>query len=102
SRQSTAMVRRGSWVRFPPPALRVLPTRRVDYSRAKDGMFVHTDVPQAPWWVVEADDKRRARINCMAHVLTQIPWSPKALPTSSCRRARQTKDPKGREPAGRP
>ena len=35
--------------------------RYVDYSRAKDEMFVHTDMPEAPWWVVEADDKRRAR-----------------------------------------
>ena len=32
--------------------------RYVDYSRAKDEMFVHTDIPEAPWWVVEADDKR--------------------------------------------
>src|SRR5437588_1356880 len=55
-------------------------SRWVDYSRAKDEMFVHTDIPEAPWWVVEADDKRRARINCMAHMLTQVPWAPKALP----------------------
>src|SRR5439155_20971925 len=39
-------------------------TRWVDYSRAKDEMFVHTDIPEAPWFVVPADDKRRARINC--------------------------------------
>src|SRR3954447_16040196 len=39
-------------------------TRWVEYSRAKDEMFVHSDTPQAPWWVVEADDKRAARINC--------------------------------------
>jgi polyphosphate kinase 2 len=54
-------------------------TKWVDYSRAKDEMFVHTDIPEAPWWVVEADDKRRARINCMAHLLTQVPWVPKEL-----------------------
>ena len=47
--------------------------RYVDYSRAKDEMFVHTDIPEAPWWVVEADDKRRARINCIAHLLSVIP-----------------------------
>ncbi len=46
----------------------------VDYSRAKDDMFVHTDIPEAPWYVVDADDKRRARINCMAHVLSKVPW----------------------------
>ena len=49
-------------------------TKWVDYSRAKDDMFVHTDLPEAPWYVVDADDKRRARINCMAHVLSQVPW----------------------------
>jgi polyphosphate kinase len=56
-------------------------THWVDYSRAKDEMFVHTDIPEAPWWVVEADDKRRARLNCIAHLLTQIPWEAKPLPS---------------------
>ncbi len=46
-----------------------------DYSRAKDEMFVHTDVPEAPWNVVEADDKRRARINMIAHLLSSIPYT---------------------------
>jgi polyphosphate kinase len=55
-------------------------SRWVDYSRAKDEMFVHTDIPEAPWWVVEADDKRAARINCVAHLLTQIPYVPHDLP----------------------
>jgi polyphosphate kinase 2 len=50
-------------------------TKWIDYSRAKDDMFVHTDIPEAPWFVVEADDKRRARINCMAHVLARVPWA---------------------------
>ena len=54
-------------------------THWVDYSRAKDEMFVHTDIPEAPWFVVPADDKRRARINCMAHLLGQIPYVPKKL-----------------------
>jgi polyphosphate kinase 2 len=49
-------------------------TRYVDYSRAKDEMFVHTDIPESPWFVVEADDKRRARINCIAHLLSKIPY----------------------------
>jgi hypothetical protein len=52
----------------------------VDYSRAKDEMFVHTDIPESPWFVVEADDKRAARVNCIAHLLTQIPYEAKELP----------------------
>jgi polyphosphate kinase len=55
-------------------------THFVDYSRAKDEMFVHTDIPEAPWFVVEADDKKKARLNCMAHLLTQVPYEPKDLP----------------------
>ena len=53
-------------------------TRWEDYSRAKDEMFVHTDVPEAPWYVVDSDDKRRARINMIAHLLSTIPY--RALP----------------------
>jgi polyphosphate kinase len=49
-------------------------TRWEDYSRAKDEMFVHTDIPEAPWYVVESEDKRRARINMIAHVLSTIPY----------------------------
>lgn len=45
-----------------------------DYSRAKDEMFVHTDIPEAPWHVVESDDKRRGRINMIAHLLTSLPY----------------------------
>jgi polyphosphate kinase 2 len=45
-----------------------------DYSRAKDEMFVHTDIPEAPWYVVESDDKRRARINMIAHLLSSVPY----------------------------
>jgi polyphosphate kinase 2 len=55
-------------------------TRWVDYSKAKDEMFVYTDTPEAPWWVVEADDKRRARLNCIAHLLTQIPYQSRKEP----------------------
>jgi polyphosphate kinase 2 len=51
-------------------------SRWVDYSRAKDEMFVHTDLPESPWWVVEADDKPRARINCIAHLLSSVPYQP--------------------------
>ncbi|MGH4025937.1 MAG: polyphosphate kinase 2 [Pseudonocardiaceae bacterium] len=49
-------------------------TRWEDYSQAKDEMFVHTDVTEAPWYVVESDDKRRARINMIAHLLSTIPY----------------------------
>jgi polyphosphate kinase len=45
-----------------------------DYSRAKDEMFVHTDIPEARWNVVESDDKRAARINMIAHLLSSIPY----------------------------
>ena len=48
--------------------------RFVDYSRAKDEMFVHTDTDIAPWYVVEADEKRNARLNCIAHLLSMIPY----------------------------
>ena len=45
--------------------------RWVEYSKAKDEMFRHTDIKQAPWYVVNADDKkRRARLNCIAHLLS--------------------------------
>jgi polyphosphate kinase 2 len=46
----------------------------VDYSKAKDEMFAHTDIKQAPWYVVEGDDKRRARLNVIAHFLSLIPY----------------------------
>ena len=48
--------------------------RWVEYSRAKDDMFAHTDIKQAPWFVVDANDKRRARLNCIAHLLSMIPY----------------------------
>ena len=46
----------------------------VDYSRAKDVMFAHTDTELSPWWVVEADVKRRARLNTVSHLLSSIPY----------------------------
>ncbi len=46
----------------------------VEYSRAKDDMFAHTDIKQAPWYVVDADDKRRARLNCISHLLSMIDY----------------------------
>jgi polyphosphate kinase len=52
-----------------------------DYSRAKDEMFVHTDIPEAPWHVLESDDKRRARINMIAHLLSTVSYSDLEPPT---------------------
>jgi polyphosphate kinase 2 (PPK2 family) len=49
-------------------------TRWEEYSLAKDEMLVHTDVPESPWFVVEADDKRRARINMIHHLLSTSPY----------------------------
>jgi len=46
----------------------------VEFSRAKDIMFDHTDIKQAPWYVVNADDKKRARLNCISHLLSVIPY----------------------------
>ncbi len=48
--------------------------RWLQYSRAKDEMFAHTDIKQAPWFVVEADVKKRARLNCIKHLLSMIPY----------------------------
>jgi polyphosphate kinase 2 len=49
-------------------------SRWVEYSRAKDEMFKHTDTKKARWWTVEADDKRRARLNCISHILGSVSY----------------------------
>ena len=57
-------------------------SRWVEYSKAKDAMFAHTDIKQAPWYVVKSDNKKHARLNCIAHLLSQIPYedlTPKAI-----------------------
>ena len=46
----------------------------VDFSKAKDTLFAHTDIKQAPWYVVDADSKKSARLNCISHLLSQIPY----------------------------
>ena len=46
----------------------------VEYSRAKDVMFAATDRKKTPWWVVDADNKKKARLNCIAHLLRQVPY----------------------------
>ena len=48
--------------------------RWVEYSKAKDEMFAHCDLPDSPWYEVEADDKKRARLNCIAHLLSVVPY----------------------------
>lgn len=48
--------------------------RWVEYSQAKDAMLAHTNIPEAPWFTVEADDKKRARLNCISHFLSKIPY----------------------------
>lgn len=57
--------------------------RWVEYSRAKDDMFNYTDIKQAPWYVVPAENKKRARLNCISHLLSLIPYkdlTPEAKP----------------------
>ena len=49
-------------------------SRWVEYSRAKDDNFAHTDIPEARWWVVNSDDKKRARLNVITHLLSMIPY----------------------------
>jgi polyphosphate kinase 2 len=67
-------------------------TKWEDYSKAKDDMLVHTDVPEAPWYIVESEDKRRARINMIAHLLSTIDYKEVKRP--------QLKLPKHPKPAG--
>jgi polyphosphate kinase 2 (PPK2 family) len=49
-------------------------SRWYDYSRARDAMFEATDKPETPWFVVDANDKRRARLNLISHLLSQVPY----------------------------
>lgn len=46
----------------------------MEYSKAKDEMFAYTDIKQAPWYVVDADNKKRARLNCISHLLSMMPY----------------------------
>jgi len=49
-------------------------SRWEEYSKAKEAMLERTHIPEAPWWIVEAVEKKRARLNCIAHLLSQIPY----------------------------
>jgi polyphosphate kinase 2 len=53
--------------------------RWVEYSRAKDEMFAHCDTADSPWWDVEADDKAAARLNCLAHLLSVVPYEARKI-----------------------
>jgi polyphosphate kinase 2 len=53
-------------------------SRWYDYSRARDAMFAATDTAWAPWWIADADDKKRARLNIISHLLSQVPYKPLA------------------------
>lgn len=55
-------------------------SRWEDYSRAKDEMLAHTDKPYSPWYIVEADDKRKARLNMIHHLLSTIEYAPPPPP----------------------
>ena len=46
-----------------------------DYTKAKEEMFARTNIPEAPWYIVEGNDKKRARLNCIDHLLQQIPYA---------------------------
>jgi polyphosphate kinase 2 len=70
--------------------------RWYDYSRARDEMFAATDTPYAPWYVVRSDDKRRARLNLITHLLDQIPY--KKLPRDQVKLPRRQKRGGYREP----
>jgi polyphosphate kinase 2 len=49
-------------------------SRWEQYTKAKEAMLERTHIPEAPWWIIEAVDKKRARLNCISHLLTQIPY----------------------------
>ena len=64
-------------------------SRWYDYSRARDEMFKATDTPWAPWYVVHSDDKRRARLNIISHVLKHIPYKEAPREKVDCRSDRR-------------
>jgi polyphosphate kinase 2 len=71
-------------------------SRWVEYSRAKDEMFAHTDIKQAPWYVVNADDKKCARLNVIRHLLSVVPYqdlTPPALKLPALDRRKYARPP---------
>jgi polyphosphate kinase 2 len=72
-------------------------THWFDYAKAKDNMFHYTDIPDSPWWVVDGDEKRRARLNCIRHLLSLIDYQEINPPKLKLPR-RQAADPKYARP----
>jgi polyphosphate kinase 2 len=72
-------------------------SRWFDYAKSKDNMFHYTDTPDSPWWVVDADVKRRARLNAIRHLLSMIPYE-EIEPIDLKLPKRQPSDPKYRRP----
>ena len=70
--------------------------RWYDYSRARDEMFAATDTPWAPWFVAKSDDKKRARLNIISHLLSKIPY--KKAPREKVKLPKRQKDKKYQEP----
>jgi hypothetical protein len=73
--------------------------RWYDYSRARDEMMAATDNKTTPWYVVDADDKRRARLNCISHFLSLIPY--KKVPRKKVKLPKRQK-PNGYKPPAHP
>jgi polyphosphate kinase len=71
-------------------------SRWYDYSRARDDMFAATDSPHAPWYVVPSDDKRRARLNVIHHILKQVPY--KSMPREKIKFPKRQKRGSYRDP----
>lgn len=67
-------------------------SRWAEYSQAKDEMVKYTDTQHAPWYFVDADVKRHARLNCIAHILSQIPYSDEPPPAPEMPRRRWAND----------
>jgi hypothetical protein len=67
-------------------------SRWYDYSRARDAMFAATDTAWGPWYIADTDDKKRARLNIISHLLSQVPYKPLAL--------RDVKLPRRQQPDG--
>jgi hypothetical protein len=70
-----------------------------EFSHAKDQMFAHTNIPEAPWFTVQADDKRRARLNCIQHLLSKVPYQD-MTPAAIALPPRPKATPIGRPPLG--
>jgi hypothetical protein len=73
--------------------------RWYDYSRARDAMFAATDTAWAPWYIADADNKRRARLNIISHLLSQVSYKPLAKRNVKLPERQQ---PDGYEPPGLP